>query len=165
LLERFGQRHPLEMASGVELRRDVLRIFDETFAVTTILLLIALLVATLGIATTLSVMVLERIRHLQTLCAVGASHRQIRSMIFWEAVFMVAAGEVLGVVCGFVLAELLIDVINLHAFGWTFMYQVNWRSLIISLPLILATALIAALPAAHLVIRSSPAMVLKEQQA
>jgi putative ABC transport system permease protein len=164
MLERFGQRHPLEMASGVELRRDVLRIFDETFAVTTVLLLIALLVATLGIATTLSVMVLERIRHLNTLCAVGASYGQIRSMIFWEAVFMVAAGEVLGVICGFVLAHLLIDVINLHAFGWTFLYQVNWRSLIMSLPLILATALIAALPAAHLVIRSSPGMVLKEQQ-
>jgi putative ABC transport system permease protein len=164
MLERFAQRHPLEMASGVELRRDVLRIFDETFAVTTVLLLIALLVATLGIATTLSVMVLERIRHLNTLCAVGASYGQIRSMIFWEAVFMVAAGEVLGVICGFVLAHLLIDVINLHAFGWTFLYQVNWRSLIMSLPLILATALIAALPAAHLVIRSSPGMVLKEQQ-
>jgi putative ABC transport system permease protein len=164
MLARFGQRHPLEMASGVELRGDVLRIFDETFAVTTILLLIALLVATLGIATTLSVMVLERIRHLNTLCAVGASHGQIRSMIFWEAVFMVAAGEVLGVICGFLLAHLLIDVINLHAFGWTFLYQVDWRSLIVSLPLILATALIAALPAAQLVIRSSPALVLKEQQ-
>jgi len=164
ILDRFGKRHPLEMASGVELRRDILRIFDETFAVTTVLLLIALLVATLGIATTLSVMVLERIRHLNTLCALGASHGQIRSMIFWEAVLMVAAGEVLGVICGFVLAHLLIDVINLHAFGWTFMYQVNWRSLIMCLPLILATALLAALPAAHLVIRSSPATVLREQQ-
>ncbi len=164
ILERFGQRHPLEMASGVELRRDILRIFDETFAVTTVLLLIALLVATLGIATTLSVMVLERIRHLNTLIAVGATHGQIRAMIFWEAVFMVAAGEFLGVICGFLLAHLLIDVINPQAFGWTFLYQVNWHSLMMSLPLILATALIAALPAAHLVIRSSAAMVLKEQQ-
>ncbi len=164
MLERFGQRHPLEMASGVELRRDILRIFDETFAVTTVLLLIAMLVATLGIATTLCIMVLERVRQLNTLSAVGASHRQICSMIFWEAVLMVIAGEMLGIICGFVLAHLLIDVVNLHAFGWTFMYQVNWRSFLISLPLILATALIAALPAAHLVIRSSPATVLREQQ-
>jgi putative ABC transport system permease protein len=162
ILNRFASDHPLEVASGPVLRRDILRIFDETFAVTTILLLIALVVAGLGITTTLTVMVLERVRQLNTLAAVGASKGQIRTMIFWEAVLMVVAGEGMGLVCGLALAYLLIYGIHLQSFGWTFLYRVDWNALVLSLPLILGTALVAALPAARLVIRSSPATVLKE---
>jgi putative ABC transport system permease protein len=154
--------HPIEMISGVELREEILQIFDQTFAVTTVLLLIALVVAGLGITTTLTVLVLERIRQLNTLVAIGATSGQIRSMIFWEALLMVITGEALGLVCGFLMAHLLIDVINLQSFGWTFLYVVDWEALLVSLPLILGTALAAALPAVRLVLNSSPALVLKE---
>jgi putative ABC transport system permease protein len=157
-----GHKHPLDMASGVELRGEILDIFDQTFAVTTVLLLIALLVAGLGITTTLTVLVLERIRQLNTLSAVGASDRQIRSMIFWEALLMVLAGEAIGLICGFFMSYFLIYVINLESFGWTFLYRVNWIDLAIAMPSILATALLAALPAVRVVLRSSPALVLKE---
>jgi len=162
ILRCCGKDHPLEMASGVDLRREILQIFDETFAVTTVLLLIALIVAGLGITTTLTVLVLERIRQLNTLLAVGAGEGQIRSMIFWEAILMVTAGEAVGLVCGFFMSYLLIYVINLESFGWTFLYRVDWKALWLSLPLILATALLAALPAVRLVLKSSPALVLKE---
>ena len=157
-----GKDHPLEMLSGMTLREEIMRIFDETFAVTTVLLVIALLVAGLGITATLTVLVLQRIRQLNTLAAIGASPGQIRSMIFWEAVFMVAAGEIMGVICGFFMAHLLIHVINLESFGWTFLYRVDWGALFVSLPLILVAALFAALPAARVVITSSPALVLRE---
>ena len=157
-----GYKHPLDMASGVELRGEILDIFDQTFAVTTVLLLIALLVAGLGITTTLTVLVLERNRQLNTLSAIGASDGQIRSMIFWEAVLMVLAGEATGLICGFFMSYFLIYVINLESFGWTFLYRVNWSDLAIAMPSILATALLAALPAVRVVLRSSPALVLKE---
>jgi putative ABC transport system permease protein len=157
-----AREHPIEMIGGVELKKEILDVFDQTFAVTTVLLLIALVVAGLGITTTLTVLVLERIRQLNTLAAIGAGPGQIRSMIFWEAVFMVITGEAVGLVCGFLMAYLLIDVINLQSFGWTFLYVVDWRALLVSLPLILGTALVAALPAVRLVLKSSPALVLKE---
>ena len=162
ILKCCAGRHPLEMASGEELRRQVLQIFDETFAVTTVLLLIALVVAGLGIATTLTVLVLQRMRQLNTLAAVGASHRQIRSMIFWEAALMVSAGEAIGLACGLILSYFLIHVIHLQSFGWTFLFRIDWAALATSLPLILATALVSALPAARLVLRASPATALKE---
>jgi putative ABC transport system permease protein len=157
-----AREHPIEMIGGVELKREILDVFDQTFAVTTVLLLIALVVAGLGITTTLTVLVLERIRQLNTLSAIGAGPGQIRSMIFWEAVFMVITGEAVGLVCGFLMAHLLIDVINLQSFGWTFLYVVDWKALLVSLPLILGTAFLAALPAVRLVLKSSPALVLKE---
>jgi putative ABC transport system permease protein len=157
-----AREHPIEMIGGVDLRKEILEVFDQTFAVTTVLLLIALLVAGLGITTTLTVSVLERIRQLNTLTAIGAGSNQIRSMIFWEALLMVMTGEAVGLLCGFLMAHLLIDVINLQSFGWTFLYVVDWKALLVSLPLILGTALVAALPAVRLVLKSSPALVLKE---
>jgi putative ABC transport system permease protein len=160
IIERWAG--DLDMISGRELRSSILRVFDETFAVTTVLLLIALVIAALGIATTLTVLVLERSRQLNMLLAIGADFGQIRSMIFWEAGFMVAAGEMAGIVCGFILSYLLVYVINRQSFGWTFLYSVDWGALGMSVPLIIATALAAALPAIKMVFRQPPAMLLRE---
>jgi putative ABC transport system permease protein len=115
----------LEMVAGQAIRDEVLRIFDDTFAVTTVLLIIALLVATLGIATTLAIVVLERARQLNIIYALGGAFSQIRAMILWEALLMVLSGEIAGAGCGFCLSYLLIYVINRQSFGWTFIYQLN----------------------------------------
>lgn len=160
LVLRFGDR--LDMMPGRALRAAVLKIFDETFAITTVLLFIALLVAALGITTILTVRVLERTRELNTISAVGGSFSQIRAMILWEALFIVAVGELLGVLCGFGLSYLLVFVINRQSFGWTFLYGVDWAVLALSLPLIVVTALVAALPAMRLAVKSSPAALLRE---
>ncbi len=151
----------IEMIEGEHLRREVLRIFDETFAITTILLLIALVVAALGIATALAVLVLQRSREINTLRAIGAAPAQLRRMIFWEAALIVLVGQAAGLVCGFILSYLLIFVVNLQSFGWTFDYRVDWQSLLVAMPLIFAAALLAALPAAKLAMRESPAVLLR----
>jgi len=161
IIARWGDT--LDIMSGRDLRNAILRVFDETFAVTTVLLLIALFIAALGITTTLTVLVLERSRQLNTLYAVGASFKQIRTMIFWEAVFMVVLGEIAGILCGFILSYLLVYVINRQSFGWTFLYEVDWGALSLSLPLIILTALVAAIPAVRMVFRKPPANLLREQ--
>jgi putative ABC transport system permease protein len=161
IINRCGSH--LDMIDGKDLRGAVLRIFDETFAVTTVLLLIALIIAALGITTTLAVQVLERSRQLNTLFAVGADRGQIRAMIFWEAALLVLAGEAAGLICGFILSYVLVYVINVQSFGWSFIYRVDWRALGMSLPLIVATALLAALPAIKLVFSEPPATILRER--
>lgn len=158
------QQHAIDITIGSDLRREIMRIFDDTFAVTTVLLLIALLVAALGITTTLTVMVLERKHQLHTMIAVGAGTGQLRAMVAWEAVLMVLAGEAVGFACGFLLSNLLIYVINRQSFGWTFIYSVDWGALAASVPLILATALMAALPASELIFKHPSAVVLRDRQ-
>jgi putative ABC transport system permease protein len=143
------------------LRQAVLFIFDETFAITTVLLLIALVVAALGIATTLAVLVLQRRRQINTIRAVGGSAAQLRRMIFWEAGLIVLAGQAAGLICGFILSTLLIFVVNRQSFGWTFLYRVDWSALLTALPLIFAAALLAALPAVRLAMSMSPAALLR----
>jgi putative ABC transport system permease protein len=161
ITRRYGER--LDMVSGKALRQSILEIFDETFAVTTILLFIALVVAALGITTTLSILVLERTRQLNTIAAVGGSEAQIRGIILWEAAYLVTVGEIAGLACGFVLSYLLVYVINRQSFGWTFLYTVDWGALAYSLPLIGLTALGAAIPAVRSVLRQPPATLLRER--
>jgi putative ABC transport system permease protein len=153
--------HHLDIDDGQKIREEILKIFDQTFAVTSVLLLIALCVATLGIATTLAIVVLERSRQWHIIFAVGGTLRQIRSMILWEAFQMVLVGETAGVLCGFFLSYILVFVINRQSFGWTFVYQVDWNVLVWSLPLILLTAFIAAIPAMGLVFKKTPATILR----
>lgn len=148
---------------GTQLREAILKIFDETFAITTILLLIALVVAALGITSTLTVLVLERSRELNTILAVGGSYGQIRAMIFWEAFLMVLTGEFLGILCGIALSYLLVFVINKQSFGWTFLYGMDLKTLAVSYPLIIFTALAAAIPAIRMVFKQPPANLLRER--
>ena len=118
--------------------------------------------AALGIATTMTVLVLERVRQINTLLAVGGSRGQVRRMMMWEAVLIVLAGELAGLICGFLLSYLLVYVINRQSFGWSFLYGVDWPALAMSLPLILTTSLAAALPAVAAAFRLPPALALRE---
>lgn len=162
LLSASERGYSLEATAGADLRRNILRIFDQTFAITTVLLVISLLIAALGVATTLTILVLEREWQFQTMVATGADAGQVRSVVLWEASMMVILGEVLGLACGFVLSALLIFVINKQSFGWTFLYSIDWTALAISFPLVCATALLAAVPATRLVVRRPPSLALRQ---
>ncbi|MDX2417909.1 MAG: FtsX-like permease family protein [Xanthomonadales bacterium] len=150
---QYGDR--LQVTVGDTLRSEIIRIFDDTFSVTTVLLVIALIVAGLGIAATLAVLVLERRREISVLAAVGASNGQITGMIIWESLFLAAVGLVAGITCGFVLAEMLIFVINKQSYGWTFVYSVPWWRVLSVVPLVVIAAPAAALPAVRLALRTN----------
>jgi putative ABC transport system permease protein len=70
------------------------------------LLGLAVLIALFGIVNTLALSIFERVRELGLLRAVGATRRQLRSMIRWEAVIIAVLGAVLGLAVGLF-------------FGWT----------------------------------------------
>lgn len=164
LLQALGPlQYGLEVTLGHDLRREILKIFDQTFAITTVLLLIALAVATLGITSTLMVLVLDRTRQFLTILACGGSRAQIRLMVLWEALIMVFAGEILGIVCGFALSYLLVFVINRQSFGWTFLYAVDGVAILTACPLILVTALLAAVPSSQIIFKTAPAAVLRNE--
>jgi putative ABC transport system permease protein len=73
---------------------------DQLLNLVTSLLLFAIVIALFGIVNTLALSVLERVRELGLLRAVGATRRQVRSMIRWEAVIIAVLGAVLGLVLG-----------------------------------------------------------------
>jgi putative ABC transport system permease protein len=67
------------------------------------LLGLAVVIAVIGIANTLSLSVYERTRELGLLRAVGATRRQVRAMVRWESVITALLGTVQGISIGIVL--------------------------------------------------------------
>jgi len=73
---------------------------DQLLAIVTMLLLLAVVIALLGIVNTLALSVFERTRELGLLRAVGMTRRQVRSVVRWESVIVAVLGALLGAVLG-----------------------------------------------------------------
>lgn len=134
---------PPLVISNVELRKEILEIFDRTFLLTYVLEAIAVVIAMLGIVNTLITSVLERRREFSTLRAIGGSSTQIRQLVLWEAAYLGAIGIVLGLIGGGLLSLLLIKVINRQSFGWTIQMIVPVGSLVQAVVLAVVATLVA----------------------
>ncbi|TWT78373.1 ABC transporter permease YtrF precursor [Posidoniimonas polymericola] len=138
--DRLGDDEQVYCVTSQEIRTEAMRIFDSTFTITYALQLIAVIVAGVGVASTLATLILDRKRELGLLCLVGATRQQIRRVVLCEAVLVGLASQVTGVVLGVLLSAVLILVINVQAFGWTIQFRLPWAFLAGSSLLVVAAA-------------------------
>ena len=83
---------------------------DQFLTFVYVLLILAIIIALMGIANTLSLSVYERTRELGLLRAVGQTRSQLRSMVRWESVIVAVFGTVGGVLVGLFLGWGLLEV-------------------------------------------------------
>ncbi len=138
--ERYSKPYRLFVVSHRELRKEVLKIFDQTFAITYALEFIAIIVAILGIVNSLNALIIERQRDIGIVRAVGAFQNQIRKTTLIEAGMIGFFSHILGLVCGFLLSVLLIYVINKQSFGWTIQFSIPLWSLVESWLIVMITS-------------------------
>jgi putative ABC transport system permease protein len=163
LREQLRPRGEFLSYSQAGLREEALRIFDRSFAVTTLLRTLAIAVAALGVTLSLTALGVERTREIGILRATGASRAQILRTIMFESAYLGATGITLGIVTGFAVALILMQVINRAFFGWTIDWHTPYLSLIyVTLGMILA-CLLASLPPAWRASRLSPAEALRSE--
>ncbi len=139
--------------SNMALKKEVMAIFDRTFTITYAMEIIAVLVAVLGILTTLAALILGRKGEITMLRCLGATQGQVQTSILWEAGWMGILGIALGLGLGFLLALLLIYVINVQSFGWTIQWHVPWGLLARDLSWVAAATLLAGIYPARLALR------------
>ncbi|HOU40270.1 MAG TPA: ABC transporter permease, partial [Promineifilum sp.] len=94
-------------------------IFDRTFAITSALRLLAVIVAFIGVLSALMSLQLERARELGTLRATGMTRRQLWGLTLLETGLMGTTAGLLALPVGYGLAWILVYVINVRSFGWT----------------------------------------------
>jgi putative ABC transport system permease protein len=140
--------HPaffLRSQSGLNHR--VMRIFNQSFAITYALLGISLLVSILGVGNTLFLLIHERKWEMELLRILGFTSGQIMQIILLEAFFMALAGTILGIFLGTVVGYIIVFVINREAFGWTlFWIWPGERIALLSMALLLAATLSGLVP-------------------
>jgi putative ABC transport system permease protein len=128
-----------------ELKANVMRIFDRTFAITWVVEAIAIAVAVLGIANALLALVLERRRELGILRYLGASGRQLRRLVVFEAALLGLLACAAGLLLGVALSLVLIYVINRQSFGWTIQFSLPVGFLALATLAIYAVTCLSAL--------------------
>ncbi len=131
--------------SNRALRDVVVELFNQTFAVTQVLRVIAVLVAVIGIALNFTVLVKEREREIGTMQAVGVSRTKICGLIVWESLFVGIAALLLGLATGGALSVVLTEVINRAFFGWTIPLRIPWAQILVTPIWLLSAAALASL--------------------
>ncbi len=145
---RYGSQGEYSVYDNAALRERVYQIFNQTFAVTAALRVIAIFVAVAGVLFALSVLVAEREREIGVLRAVGASRLQVLRVFLGEALIIGLAASLSGMVCGAVLAMVLTWVVNKAFFGWTIALSYPFLTLAATPLWLVPAALLAAfLPA------------------
>ena len=132
------------VAGGAE-RESYAQILDILLGITVALLAVAVLVALVGVANTLSLGVVERTGENALLRALGTTRRQMRAMLGWEGVLLAAVGAVLGLLIGSLYGVL--GIIALLGSTFPVSITIPWGQLGLVLVLaILSGALASVLP-------------------
>jgi putative ABC transport system permease protein len=149
--------------SNREIRELSLAIFDRTFTITSVLRLLAVVAAVIGILSAFMALSLERAHELAVLRAVGFTPGQIRALVLNQTGAMGLLAGLLAMPVGAVLAWLLIHVINRRAFGWSMDALLPAPVFAEGLVLALAAALLAGVYPAIRMSRARPAESLREE--
>jgi putative ABC transport system permease protein len=163
ILRALGRQALLKIRTTRELRAEVLRVFDRTFAITYALHTIAVLVALLSVMNALFALALESKREFGILRYIGASQSQLRRIVLVEAGILAAVGNITGMCLGFVLSLLLIYVVNRQSFGWTVQLSLPFAFLGESAVLVFVTAIVSGLIPAQLAARTLAPSVVRDE--
>lgn len=154
---------PVHIRSHRDIRTESLAIFDRTFTITTVLRLLAFVVAFVGILSAFMALQLERAREFAILRATGFTRAQVQGLVALQSGLMGLAAGLLALPVGALLAWNLIHVINRRAFGWTMDIGIPPQVLLEAVALAVVAAVLAGLYPGWRLAHAPPAAALREE--
>lgn len=127
------------------IRDQALAVFDRTFAITSALRILTVVIAFVGILSAMLALLLERNREAATMQALGMTPGDMVGTLMLESGLIGSAAGVLSWPTGVLMALILIYVINLRSFGWTIQMEVEASVFIQAFAVGLIAALLAAI--------------------
>jgi putative ABC transport system permease protein len=155
ILELYAGRRQVFVLTNAELKEYILKVTDQWFGLTSVQIGVAVLVAILGIVNTLTVSITDRRRELGVLQAVGGLHAQIRRTIWIEALSIGCLGLVLGFALGAVNLYYILQIVHHDVGGMRLDYSFPTDVVLALVPIILGSALVAAIWPAESAVRGS----------
>jgi len=136
----------------VEFKKWVYGLVDQFFVLNYMQLVIAVIVSMLGIVNTLMISISERKREIGIIRAIGGLRAQIRKLILLEAVAISIVGVAVGALAGMFTTEFMAHTVSMVLAGYAVPFYIPWTLILISLPIVIVTALLAGWwPAQHAV--------------
>jgi putative ABC transport system permease protein len=151
----------LLVRSNQTLRAETLEVFDRTFSITGALQLITTVVAFIGVFSAMMSLQLDKQRQLGIFKAIGLTNRQMWQLVTLETGLMGAVAGLLSMPAGFILAVILVYIINRRSFGWTLQLQVTPEPFIQAFLIGVAAAVLAGLYPAYRIIQRNTAEAIR----
>ncbi len=145
------------------LRDSSVEIFDRTFLIAKVLQILSVIVAFIGILSSLMSLQLERRRELGILRANGLLPSQLFKMVNLQTLLMGFTAGLIALPLGNILAAILIYIINKRSFGWTMQFEILSGILAEAMILSLVAAILAGIYPGYKMSKTSPANALREE--
>jgi putative ABC transport system permease protein len=155
IVGRLGTGRRMFVMLNRDVRAYIAKVMDQWFGLTYVQVIVAMLVAILGIVNTLTVSISDRRRELGVLRAVGGLRNQIRGTVWMEAAAIGIIGLVLGLATGAIMLYYELQAIQHDISGMPFAYRFPWTIVAMLVPVILLAALGAAILPAENAVRGS----------
>jgi len=155
VLAHYAGTRQVFVLTNDELKQYILKITDQWFALTSIQMAVAVLVAILGIVNTLTVSITDRRRELGVLQAVGGLRGQVRRTIWIEALSIGTIGLALGFALGAINLYYILQIVHRDIAGMRLDYRFPTSVVLALIPTILGAAFVAALWPARSAVRGS----------
>ena len=155
LIHALGGHRRLLVLTNREVREWIMKLLDQWFAMTYNQIVVAVLVAVLGIVNTLTVSITDRRRELGVMQAVGGLRNQIRRTVWIEALSIGVIGLVLGIGLGAINLYYSLGMVKRDLGGLDLDYLFPLSFVLFMVPTILGAAFIAALGPAEAAVRGS----------
>ena len=151
------------VVANATIREITLEIFDRTFAITNVLRFLAIIVAFVGVLSTLMALQLERGREYALLRAIGLVPGQLQKLILKQTALLGIFAGLFAIPLGLIMADILIDVINRRSFGWSLQHFLPANVLFDAVLLAIVAALLAGIIPAIKSGKTRPALALREE--
>ncbi len=144
-----GSEHAI-IYTNVEFRDWIGSLVDKFFLLNYMQLVVAVIVAVVGIANTLIISVAERRREFGIIRAIGGYQAQIRKMVLLEAFAISVVGVIVGVIGALFNIQFLSRTVSTVLAGYDVPFYFPWLLILESFPAVVAVALLAGwIPARH----------------
>lgn len=122
----------LKIQPNQELQSEALRIFDQTFEVTRSLKWVSVLIAMLGLFAAQGARNLRMAKDMELIKTLGVMKKDFEYMTFLEALVHAAVACVVAIALGCILTWILINIIQVRAFGWSFDMLLSHRDILMT---------------------------------
>jgi putative ABC transport system permease protein len=141
----LGTIQLLNLRSNQALRTETLVVFDRSFLITSALQVIITVVAFVGVLSAMLSLQLEKQRQLGILKAIGLSGAQLWTLVLLETSLIGAVAGLLALPTGYLIAQILLRLINRLSFGWTLQMHLEAQPFLQAMLVAVGAALLAGL--------------------
>jgi putative ABC transport system permease protein len=131
--------------TNAEFKRWISSLVDQFFTLNYMQLVVAVMIAILGIVNTLLISVSERRREIGIVRALGGLRSQIRKLVLLEAVAVAIVGVIVGSVAGMLNTVFMSHTVSEVLAGYSVPFYFPWEFVLLSVPVVIAVSLAAGL--------------------